>query len=560
MISYFYLKGDVMRKYCSLLFIAILISLFAMNLADSSTIVVSKEGSAFSSIQEAVDSAKSGDIIEVQNGSYYENVRIDKELIIQGMPNSIIDGYGEGVAFALRAYNITINGFTIQNHGTGILIASHGKRNTLSNNIIRNNRAGIILDIYSSDNVLVSNDIYNNSNNFLTLPSYVCDWSIEPSSFMAIGSENDINESNILDGKPIYYLINQTGRVINASSNASMIYCFNCSNITISDLTIQNNTCAIYFFKTRNSMIKNVTATNNTHGIVLVYSSNNIISNNTIYNNKNNGIKMEFSGNNILSGNIISGNMQNFGAEGYNSVDATNLIEGKPIYYLVRASNRSINETSNAGAVYCVDCTNIEIENLSLKNLTHGIYFYNTTNSTVKNNMFINNWFGVFLDRSDNNTIFNNTFPFNWVRAIALIHSNSNLIKECKIIGISEEEYNGCNSPAFFTNITNVGDNVFEMNNFEVESRYSGMDWCPDCSAEPHLYLPVKTEPQGASIWLDGFDTGFVSNHELLFKDVNNHSIELVLEGYKKEKIGFNIHDLYTNRARSMDLIMLKKE
>jgi hypothetical protein len=47
--------------------------------------------------------------------------------------------------------------------------------------------------------------------------------------------DNDIDTSNLVDGKPIYYLVSASGTVIDSSSNAGTVYCINCDNVTIKD-------------------------------------------------------------------------------------------------------------------------------------------------------------------------------------------------------------------------------------------------------------------------------------------------------------------------------------
>ena len=105
-----------------------------------------------------------------------------------------------------------------------------------------------------------------------------------------------------------------------------------------------------------------------------------------------NGIELCYSGNNTLRYNIISDNQWNFGVLGENGshfinrIDNSNTIEGKPIYYLVNSSNTLLDSSSNAGAIYCINCNNITVKNLVFTNTTHGILFFNTTNSKIQDN------------------------------------------------------------------------------------------------------------------------------------------------------------------------------
>ncbi len=126
------------------------------------TIIVPDE---FQTIQLAVDSANPGDTILVRNGMYFENVSIKKTLTLIGenADTTIIDGKNVASPIYIRANNVVIGNFTVQNckpaypdSGIGI----YGKNNTIANNIIKGNNIGIYL-YYSQNNTLIHNQISN---------------------------------------------------------------------------------------------------------------------------------------------------------------------------------------------------------------------------------------------------------------------------------------------------------------------------------------------------------------------------------------------------------------
>lgn len=124
-------------------------------------------GADFTKIQDAIDAASSGDIIFVYNGTYYENVDVNKTVMLLGesKESTIIDGNGTGSVVSVVANNIDITGVKIQgsDNDTGDsgvhLDSSTGSR--ISGNIITNNSYGIHL-YYSSDNNITSNIITDN--------------------------------------------------------------------------------------------------------------------------------------------------------------------------------------------------------------------------------------------------------------------------------------------------------------------------------------------------------------------------------------------------------------
>jgi len=120
-------------------------------------------------IQEAINAPETldGHMIQVDAGTYYEHVNVNKtvSLIGENPANTIIDGNGTGIVIRIRASNVTIRGFTIQNGGNtpidcGIYVTNHTEK--ISNNVIRNNCNGIWLQ-RSNGNDIIDNLVWNNT-------------------------------------------------------------------------------------------------------------------------------------------------------------------------------------------------------------------------------------------------------------------------------------------------------------------------------------------------------------------------------------------------------------
>jgi len=123
----------------------------------------------YSSIQAAIDNASSGDTVFVYNGTYKENLKINKSINLTGEDRliTILDGGGGHKVINVSADNVIISGFTIKNSSGGIGIYTgsgvHIEGNNtkiIDNFIIQNERQGIFSN--GNKNVVKENSISEN--------------------------------------------------------------------------------------------------------------------------------------------------------------------------------------------------------------------------------------------------------------------------------------------------------------------------------------------------------------------------------------------------------------
>ena len=154
------------------------------------------------------------------------------------------------------------------------------------------------------------------------------------------------------------------------------------------------------------------------NGILLVHSNNNRILGNTVTNNSKYGIRIMFpSSNNTLRGNSMYDNKYNLYVRGaveglganflVNDIDASTLVNRKPVYYWIHEQNRTV--PTDAGYVALLNCTNITVQNLNTSNNDQGIQLASTTNSTItQNTINANERQGIAIYQSSNNIISDN--------------------------------------------------------------------------------------------------------------------------------------------------------
>jgi nitrous oxidase accessory protein len=265
----------------------------------------------YAKIQWAVDNATEGDTIIVKSGTYYENVWVNKRLILRGLDTDtgkpVVDARGSVTGLTLAAKGITVEGFFVRNSGAGypgIKILSSSNSNTLTNNTLSsNNDCGIMLE-GSSNNNLSGNTISNNPHGTAGISLF--------SSSNNTFSHNSV-KNNSGSGIFLWYSSNNTFSHNTVTKNfANGISLVSSSANTLSYNTVINNGglgILLQSSSTKNNLNDNTVSNNTGTGIYFWSSSNNnTLSGNTIRNNWCDGIELWCSSNNTFSGNTISNN------------------------------------------------------------------------------------------------------------------------------------------------------------------------------------------------------------------------------------------------------------
>jgi parallel beta-helix repeat protein len=255
----------------------------------------------YPTIQSAIDAANRGDIILVAAGIYYENIVIDKWLILRGENRSttIIDGQGKGHVVTVKegADKVEISGFTIRNGGKNYNGIDVGYSDTLNitDNIFTANWFG--LDLWLSDSNTIANNLFiDNSDRNIYL--YSCRGNnihgnlIYEGTFgiqLALSNNTFIVNNNISDTSYGIYITHSTNDTISGnmlSSNSHGIYPAYSDDIIIRNNTLSGSTYGILAYNsTKISIINNTVSDNPSYGVYLAYSTENTIKNNEVSKN-----------------------------------------------------------------------------------------------------------------------------------------------------------------------------------------------------------------------------------------------------------------------------------
>jgi len=103
-----------------------------------------------------------------------------------------------------------------------------------------------------------------------------------------------------------------------------------------------------------------------------------------------------------------------------NDIDTGNTVDGRPVVYLEGVSDVTVGAETDAGAVICVNTTDVAVRDLSLDNLAYGIFALDTQGLTVTNTTFGNVTAGVYARQSEDLTLLENRFGPNVGEGIVL--------------------------------------------------------------------------------------------------------------------------------------------
>lgn len=289
------------------------------------------------------------------------------------------------------------------------------------------------------------------------------------------------------------------------------------SNITITNCTIENFLVGIHaYFSTDIFVINNHIKLNIGDGLQMISSNRSSIIDNDFTSNSK-AISLNWSPNSNLSGNIVSnnyagilvtsstvtmknntiiGNRYNFAVEGdqisylINDIDASNTVNGKPIYYWTNKQNMEI--PPDAGYVAVINSTNITVKDLTLTNNNDGVLLYSTSNSIIRNVTSLNNHYGFPMFWALNNTITECKMEMGdygfW-----LMHSSNNTIVANKIIN----NYYGIQM-------------IKSSNNKILHNDFSNYE------------KQIETDSSSVNVWDDGYPSG--GNHWSGYADTDLNS------------------------------------
>ncbi|MHB8791962.1 MAG: NosD domain-containing protein [Thermoleophilia bacterium] len=257
-------------------------------------------------------------------------------------------------------HNIARDNGPQHEYGTGISLRGSVDNTLTANAADDNSQYGISIEPSSSRNTLTENTMTANRAN------------------LALGNpDQEINTTNLVDGKPIYNIKNATGTTFDSTTNAGYFSCWHCDDVTIRDLQLSPNAGGISLIDTHNSLIENVNADGSEFPIVLTGSSNNTLIGGSASHGKFHGLSLSASSGNRIFGLAIR---ENGGLAISLGTSSANSFAGNDI------------SNNNIGFVTSDDSTNNVFYNNSLAAINYETFRLSTGgNYLYNNNIYIGN-------------------------------------------------------------------------------------------------------------------------------------------------------------------------
>ncbi|TGC09159.1 right-handed parallel beta-helix repeat-containing protein [Methanolobus halotolerans] len=312
-----------------------------------------------------------------------------------------------GIEVSFESSNNTLANSTTNNNRIGIYLSDGSENNTLADNTVNDNKGNGISSLDCDNNLLINNSVSNNSisgmyiifsdntvltnnsasknkkgifirssknntmiHNIMTLNDLNFGIDVLPyAEYMLPYAEyiHDINTSNKVDGKRIYYLIDEADYIV--PSDAGQIYAINSTNVTIRDISISNAISGVTLVGTNNSYIDNVTISDCDDGIYFRDADKSSIGNVTI-SDCDDGIYFRGADKSSIDNVTISG--------GYSGI-------------------------------YFRDADKSSIDNVTISDCDDGICFWESENNSMTNSsLYENRFYGIYVVDSDNNEFIGN--------------------------------------------------------------------------------------------------------------------------------------------------------
>ena len=321
-----------------------------------------------------IDGGGSGSCILIENSTVYFKI---ENCSIYNSGGYYFTDIGLSLHAGIKFSHVN-NSYIIDNDCSGNWFGiriEYSDNNTITGNSVND---GII--IFDSSNTTVSGNIMNH-----------CGLGLYGS--LEEVSSYDIDTTNLVNGKPLYYYTNEVHLGPDNFTNAGQVILVNCNDSFVSNLSISDSFIGISLHYCNNNNISGNTPNNNRSGISLFSSDYNTVSGNIANNNNGVGISLSKSDYNTVSGNTANNNT------------------GTGIQLEYSDSNtvsENIANDNNWAGIYLSTSQFNNISDNTVNYNSYGIHFYDSDSNTISRNNLVGNGVCIYENEASNSNVFEN--------------------------------------------------------------------------------------------------------------------------------------------------------
>ena len=237
-------------------------------------------------LQSAINRARPGDRLLLQEGVYSGGIIIDRSLKLLGTASSVIDGQGKGRVVTVAAPNVVVQGVTIRHSGTslatedsGIFVTADGDSVRIDDNRLEHNLIGVYLK--GPDDAVVRSNVIVGSTD-----PHVNDRGNGVQVWNAPGAL--VEHNHIRYGRDGIFVTTSRNNIFRHNH-------------------LQDLRFAIHYMYTNDSEVSNNLSTGNHVGYALMYSDRLKIFNNVSSADRDRGLFFNYANNAEISGNQVRG-------------------------------------------------------------------------------------------------------------------------------------------------------------------------------------------------------------------------------------------------------------
>ncbi len=312
------------------------------------------DGMEYECINSALENATDGDTILIHQGTYQENILVEKQLVIRGTDSTgvIIDGSDDDIAVNIVADGVIFNNLSVINAGIGVKV--------------------------QGDNVHVENCHVNNSDKAIVLYNVLG------------GHVQDVTISNSEDGILIWHSedISIFNVTVNAPLQNGIRLSESCDIIIDGCIITDPGYHPVYVSRSNEIFIDDCFFSGGSHGLFLYKSQSITLTHNHMARGIGiNGDSLSFFDSHFLENNTVDGGV---------------------LYYL--RSINGINMTGITGQIVLVNVTESVVYNSIFSDLETGMILAYSNDNILVGNTMGSNFEGVKFIASTENTLHHNNF------------------------------------------------------------------------------------------------------------------------------------------------------